>query len=259
MKTVLTLFIILFTSVNFCDTKNSVTLPVKLNPNEDVLVLRKLHDDYKQKRSQHEEGGLKLFAFEKKLKEILENSQYLNKELFKALSENDFFTITSEDDKLILVSWEILDNGCHHSYKSFYRYKDKDILYVNYFVGKENTEFSEDNGAYPYKVHQLNDNAYVTLNTQLVCGASRLLSSNVIQFNNKSGVICSDCFENSDGLYTSVTRGDTIHLKFDTATKELFYPERIPLIHEGEDTGFKKTTGKYKKLIYKKGKFVNIN
>lgn len=258
MKSALVLFMILFTGVNFCTTKKSV-LPYTLNLNEDVLILRKLHDDYKQKRAQHKEGGHTLFTFEKKLIEILENSQYLNNELFNALNENDFFTVKSEDNKLILISWEILDNGCHHSYKSFYRYKYEDSLYVNYFVGKENIEFSEDNGAYPYKVHKLNDKAYITLNTQLVCASSRLLSSHVIHFNNKSQGICSDCFENSKGFYTNIGRRDTLNLKFDSVTKELFYPELTPLVHEGEDTGVMKTTGKYKKLVYKNGTFVKTN
>jgi len=119
MKSVLVLFMILFTGVDFCTTKKSV-VPYNLNPNEDVLILRKLHDDYKQKRAQHKEGGHTLFTFEKKLIEILENSQYLNDELFEALNENDFYTVKSEDNKLILISWEILDNGCHHSYWSYY-------------------------------------------------------------------------------------------------------------------------------------------
>lgn len=257
MKSVCLVLILCFTSVNFCDTKNSVA-PSNFNLGEDVLILRKLHDDYKQKRAQHQEGGIALFAFEKKLKEVLENVAYLNSDLFKTLNDNDFFIITSEDDKLILMSWEILDNGCHHSYKSMYRYNNNDVLYVNYFVGKENVEFSENNGAYPYKVHKLDDNAYVTLNTQLVCSAHRLLSSNIIHFKTKSKGICLDCFENSDGFYTSVGRKDTLSLKFNSDTKELFYPELTPLIHEGEDTGIMKTTGKYKKLVYKKGKFKSL-
>ncbi|GAL64990.1 hypothetical protein [Algibacter lectus] len=255
MKSVFTIVIILFTSLNFCGTKDGETSS-RTNLNEDVLILRKLHDDYIQKRSQHNDGGNALFTFEEKLKEILENSHYINNDLYKALSENDFFLVKSEDDKLIFIYWEIIDYGCHHSYKSLYRYSDEDSLFVDYFAGKANIEFSEDNGAHPYKVHKLNDSTYLTFNTQLVCSSSRLLSSKVICFNNESKGICLDCFENSDGLYTSVGRRDTLNLKFDTVTKELFYPELTPLIHEGEDTGILKTTGKYKKLVYREGKFI---
>lgn len=223
---------------------------------KEIEKLNYFYKCYENEEYDSENYDSTLFAFEKQIKNILKNYNFTNKELFESFNQNQFFTIKSNDDKLILISWEILDSGCHHSYKSLYRYRGENKNYVDYFIGIEKESFSEKNGPYPYSLFKLKENEYLVFNVQSVCMSSRLLSSNIIYFKNEFQGICTNCFNHNDGLYTSVWRKDTITFKFNAKTKELFYPELEPLIHEEENTGHTKTTGNYKKLIYKNGNFI---
>ena len=260
MKSLLLLCTVLMGCLNV-DNTAAATL-TNTNLTKDVAILKQLHNTYTQKSLKHDdyEGiDTALFAFEKKLKAILETPSYQNKTLLKLLNANALFTVIAHNtDHLITVSWKIIDSGCHHSYKSLYRYQDKTTLKVSYLMGKANETFSSTNGPYTYEIHRIAPQSFLLLNAHLVCGSSRNLSAHIIHIKKEAQSICKDCFSGTSGFYTSVPRSDTIAFKFNPKTKTLMYPELQPLINEGEDTGFTTPTGRYKKLVYTNGKFTTL-
>lgn len=223
---------------------------------EKNVSLKELYSRYRVIRENHENADKELFDFELALKNIFENKLLSNDSISSILKDNAVFFVKSNDGKLIIPSWEVIDSGCLHAYRSMYRYENNKKIEVDYFVCKEK-HFTEiiSEMAYPYQVHILEDDNYLINSTSHVCGAHKQYSIRMLAFKNNKRIDCKNCFNGKPFFYTEIRRGLDIKPIFDSINKAIIYPELVPYLKDGEDTGFEQHSGKFKKLTYKNGVF----
>ena len=222
-----------------------------------TVELKELYEKYQEVSYDRKEASEELFLFEKSVKKLFSEEKLSNIFLDSVIKSNDIFSEKSLDGKLLISSWEVIDFGCDHSYRSLLRYKDDQFFLVEYYAGVENDLFPKEKvrKTYPFKIHMLGKSKYLVENTRLACQSERIIEFDILTV--KDGVIEDSNFsENKSELFYSATRSDTIYPEFNKELKELSIPVRVPVFNEGQDTGFTKVTEERQIYKYIDGAFV---
>ncbi len=215
------------------------------------LELYELYKKYKDNRYDYGTRDTIIIRFQNTLKNTLKDPKFKNLNFKDLDSIQGIIVKESPDQKFIAISWDLLDTGCDHIYNSIFIYRDKNInnmfiLNHNYPKEKENIRFE-----YPYKIFNLDKNTYLVKNTRLTCQSGRYITFRLFKKEKNNITECEDCFNGKREFIYLANRIDSIIPEFNSKNKTIKYPILVPVIHEGEDTGFKKPSKSFKLLSLK--------
>ncbi|MBL3659083.1 hypothetical protein [Fulvivirga sediminis] len=180
--------------------------------------------------------------FKNELKSYLSQPQYAQLD-FKALkSHPNVHIITSEDQKLKIFSWDLLNGGTNHTYDNVFVWIDEHKTQT----GKINN----DESMY-LKAYLLPDNSYLTIAYGTKGAGTDYYTLRKLSWQNQHFTDCEACFEGENKLVYTKPRADDSYPIYNITSKTISFPE----YRKEEETGFFKPTGDTTILKYTNGKF----
>ncbi len=169
--------------------------------------------------------------------------------------------IASKDKRLRVFSWDELNGGTRHIYNSAFQYDSGDKTYSGILSLNDNSDegISHYTDVIHFEIEDVDKDLYLVKGYGTHGGGKDFYVYRLLSFKNGEVTDCSDCFDGEDRLVFVKSRGNKVSPKYNKDTKEITYPEMKPSLHEGEETGFEKPTGKILKLKYKEGTFIKLD
>lgn len=222
------------------------------------LSLSNIYKKYDENRYDYggegEEGRDSILnRFKHTLIKTLKNKKYITC-AFDSL-KLDVKIIKSKDSKLKLFSWDEFNNGTWHIYNGAFQYNNDGKLYAG-LLPKDKYGYLE---SLHYEITEKINNSYLVKAYGTHGSGEDYYLYRLLNVENNTITDCSKCFNGKDFFLFEKPRGYEVDPKYDSASKEISYPEMIPSYHDGEETGFTKPSGKILKLKYKNGVFAKSN
>lgn len=250
---------IAFTVLLSCYTKISSQTDFK---NKDIL-LSEIYTKFSDNRHDYaatadEARDTILNRFKKTLLTTLSNHESATIP-FDSLAKTIHVT-TSKDKKLRIFSWNELNGGNWHIYNSAYQYNENNKSFSG-FLRLEND--SAQNPLFTdiihFEIEDIEPNKYLVKGYGTHGSRQDFYVYRLLSFSDGKILDCNKCFDGKDKLVFEKSRANKTKPIFDTKTKQISYPEMVPSLKDGEDTGFTEQSGKIIMLNYENGTFVNLN
>jgi len=202
-----------------------------------------------------------LIRFQNTLAETLTKESFLNVK-YDSLSEY-IRILSSEDDKLKIISWDEFNGGTWHVYNSMYQYKANNELAVGFLTTKTDDHYITDHtGVYHYQIQLIEKDKYLAKAYGTHGSGKEFYVFRLLSF--RDGVLkdCNGCFNGDDKFIYEISRGrDELIPQFNPESKEIAYHELMEGYIDGDldsPSGFMDATGKILKLRYENGVFLSL-
>ncbi len=169
--------------------------------------------------------------------------------------------ITSPDGKLTIISWDEFSGGTWHVYNAAYQYTHDSGLLEAQIIGKDlevqdALMFAD---AYYLKIHHIEATKYLIKGYGSHGYGHDFYTFRLFDFSlNKPSKDCKNGFDGKRIFCFEKPRHLNLKPKYIPKEQHITYPELVPNILDGEDTGFSKPNGKYQTLIYNNGTFTTL-
>lgn len=215
--------------------------------------LVKTYDKYVENQYDYQGRDTILNRFKIELKSALQNENLKN--YFFSEWDEKRAIVVSKDSALTIISWDWENNGTFHRYESMYRFVNEDRIFTG-FLFEDQTGINEAKAAIYFEINQLPDSSYLIKGWGTHGGGKEFFILRKLIFKNDMLKDCEACFEGNDYLFFEKSRGKDLEPKYNEETKTITYPEQVPHLLDGEETGFSVPTGKMIKLKFENGNFV---
>ncbi|UII28984.1 hypothetical protein LVD15_11310 [Fulvivirga maritima] len=218
--------------------------------NPDSLLLNIYNRYYEQRHNyatdQSEGRDSIIQRFENELKTYLSQPKYAQLD-FKALNSNpNIHIFTSDDQKLKIFSWDLLNAGSNHTYNNMFVWVKESEAITGSIKNNDNTS-----GSMYLKAYQLPDNSYLSLAYGTNGGGTDYYTLQKLSWKNQHLYNCEACFDGEDKLTYTKPRSSESYPIYNATSKTISFPE----YKKEEETGFLKPTGDTTILKYANGRF----
>lgn len=252
MKYIKILLITIFLFVQLgCISQKSSNVPIEKQEQLLVDIYNKFYENRHDYGSSFGEArDTILIRFREKFQEVLNVEEALHYS-FPLLSKK-VDTVSSEDKKLRIFSWDELNGGSSHIFNSLYQYNKGNTLAVGYLTDLSVSNQSIFLEISYYQIIGLDQNKYLVFGYGTHGGGQEFYTIRLLNFTDDVVSDCDQCFNGDDQLVFTKPRSAKVRPIFDNKSKTLRFPE----FKEDEETGFLYKTNDTVVFEYKKGSFI---